>query len=202
LSAGASSGDLGRVALGMAVFGLTMAIPFVFLSLVPDRVKAMPKSGEWMHTLKVTLGFVEVAAALKFLSNVDLVWNWGWLSRELFLFLWMGIFVVAALYLLGLVHLEGESRREISPGRMIAALSFFLFSIYCGYGALGNSLDSVMSALIPPYSNREPGAISQAEGGAAATARGHVIVKDDYAAAIAQAKREKKLVLVNFTGFT
>ena len=203
LATGAASGDLGRVALGMGVFGATMAVPFVFLSLVPDRVKAMPRSGEWMHVLKVTLGFVEVAAALKFLSNVDLVWNWGWLSRELFLFLWLGIFLAAAMYLFGLVRLKDEGTNEIGPKRMVAALGFFLFAIYCGYGALGNSLDPIMLSLVPPYSNREaPATIGRADGGADEVAKDHVIVKDDYAAAVARAAREKKLVFVNFTGFT
>lgn len=195
LSTGASSGDLGRVALGMAVFGATMAIPFVFLSLVPDRVKAMPRSGEWMHTLKVTLGFVEIAAALKFLSNVDLVWQWGWLSRELFLFLWLGIFLTAALYLFGLIKLKDEATLEISPGRMVAGLLFFLFSIYCGFGALGNSMDPIMSALIPPYSSRTGASVGQVP-------KGRAIVEDDYATALARAKRENKGLLVNFTGFT
>ena len=73
----------------MGVFGLTMAVPFVILSMVPRRLAAMPQAGEWMNMLKVFLGFVELAAALKFLSNADLVWGWGFLSRELFLVLWM-----------------------------------------------------------------------------------------------------------------
>ena len=201
LATGATSGDLARVALGMAVFGATMAVPFVLLSLVPDRVKAMPRAGEWMHVLKVTLGFVEVAAALKFLSNVDLVWGWGWLSRELFLFLWLGIFLAASAYLFGLVRLKDEGSHEIGPRRMVAALGFFLFSIYCGYGAFGNTLDPVMTALAPPYSNRTHAtAIGRAD--ATAAQRGPTIVKDDYLGALALAQREKKGLLVNFTGFT
>ncbi len=197
LSTGASSGNLGRVALGMAVFGLTMAIPFMALSMVPGKVKALPRSGEWMHTLKVTLGFVEIAAALKFISNVDLVWKWGFLSRELFLFLWMGIFVVAALYLFGLIRLQGESTHEISPGRMLAGLFFALFSFYCAYGAVGNAMDPIMTAIIPPYSN------SSAGGGAkSAAADRHTIVEDDYEGALALARDQGKRLLVNFTGIT
>jgi thiol:disulfide interchange protein len=94
LSLGASGGDIGRVALGMGVFGATMAVPFVLLSLVPGALTSMPKSGEWMHTIKVFLGFLELAAALKFLSNADLAWRWDSLPRELFLYLWAGIFAV------------------------------------------------------------------------------------------------------------
>ncbi len=197
LSTGASSGNLGRVALGMGVFGLTMAVPFMFLSMVPGKVKALPRSGEWMHTLKVTLGFVEIAAALKFISNVDLVWDWHFLSRELFLFLWMAIFVVTALYLFGLIRLQGESTHEISPGRMLAGLFFALFSFYCAYGAVGNKMDPLMTAIIPPYSNASGGGL-----GKSAAADKHTIVEDDYDAALALARDQGKRLLVNFTGIT
>ena len=97
LALGAQGGDYGRLVLGMAVFGLTMAVPFVFLSLVPGKLQAMPRSGEWMNTLKVFLGFVEVAAALKFISNADMAWRWEWLSRELFLYTWAGVLLMAGL---------------------------------------------------------------------------------------------------------
>jgi thiol:disulfide interchange protein DsbD len=195
LSIGAGGPGTGRVALGMAVFGLTMAVPFMLLSLVPARVKAMPRSGEWMNTFKVTLGFVEIAAALKFLSNSDLVWQWSWLSRELFLFLWVAIFGVAALFLFGLIPLKGP-QTGVSPARMSAGLAFALFTLYCWSGATGSSMDAAMTAIIPPYSNRP-----EAVGGAVENKR-HVVVADDYEAARARAIAEKKLLLVNFTGWT
>lgn len=194
LSIGATDGSAGRVALGMAVFGLTMAVPFALLSLLPARIKAMPRSGEWMNTFKVTLGFVEIAAALKFLSNTDLVWHWGWLSRELFLFLWVAIFVVAALYLFGLIPLKGPTQ-GIAPARMTAGLAFALFAAYCWTGATGSRMDAIMTALVPPYTNRPTGS-----GGAEEPV--HAIVVDDYEAARARAIAEKKLLLVNFTGWT
>jgi thiol:disulfide interchange protein DsbD len=202
LSTGASSGGLGRIALGMAVFGMTMAIPFVWLSMVPGKIKSIPKSGEWMHTLKVFLGFVEVAAALKFLSNVDLVWGWGILSRELFLFLWFAIFAVAAMYLFAMFRLKDEYGEEeaasISPKRMVGAFGTSLFAVYCLYGALGHTLDPVMTALAPNYSTR----IGGGSEGATATAKEHVIIKDDFEGALARAKAENKFLLANFTGFT
>ena len=151
-----------------------------------------------MHVLKVTLGFVEIAAALKFVSNVDLVWGWGFLSRELFLVLWMGIFLVAAVYLFGLIRLKDERSTEISPGRMVAGLLFALFGLYCGYGSLGNSMDPIMTAIIPNYSGR----IAAAEGGGGSAATAHTIIKDDYEGALERARAEGKLLLVNFTGFT
>ena len=92
--------DVGRIVIGMGVFGLTMATPFVLLSLLPGKMQAMPQAGAWMDTLKVFLGFVEVAASLKFFSNTDIVWGWEVLSREAFLILWVLIFLGAAIYLI------------------------------------------------------------------------------------------------------
>ena len=200
LSTGASQGGVGRIALGMGVFGLTIALPFMALSMVPEKVKALPKGGEWMKTLKVFLGFVEVAAALKFLSNADLVWGWGWLSRELFLFLWTGIFLVAMAYLFGWVRMKDEYGSEdeatVSPKRMVGGFATGLFAMYCLYGGLGHSVDPVMTAIIPNYSSKIGGGEGPAE------QIGHAIIKDDFEAAVARAKQEGKLVLVNFTGFT
>ncbi|MFN7964702.1 MAG: cytochrome c biogenesis protein CcdA [Acidobacteriota bacterium] len=199
LSVGAQQGQLLRIALGMAVFGLTMAIPFVLLSLLPGRLGAMPRSGEWMHHLKVFLGFVEIAAALKFISNSDLVWGWGFLTRELFLVLWFGIFLAAALYLFGLVRLEGDSA-EIRPMRMSGALVTLLFSLYCGYGALGHELDSVMTAIAPNYSRPLAGTSQSSAGQRPADS--HTIVVDDYDAARETALQQARPLLVNLTGHT
>ncbi len=198
LALGATDGS-GRVALGMAAFGLTMAIPFVALALVPGRLSSLPRSGEWMNTLKVTLGFVEIAAALKFVSNADLAWNWRWLSRELFLTLWAGIFLIAGIYLLGMIRFKGENG-DIGPGRLVGGLSMILFGFYCGAGALGNRLDAtVMAAMAPPYSNRVQAA---AGGGATGAESGRSIIEDDYEKARQLAIAQGKRLFVNFTGDT
>jgi thiol:disulfide interchange protein DsbD len=191
------AGSLGRIVLGMGTFGLTMAVPFVLLSMVPRRLGSMPRSGEWMHVLKVFLGFVELAAALKFVSNADLVWQWRVLSRELFLVLWMGIFLAAAGFLFGLVRLEGEAQAPIGPGRMVWATATLLFALYCGYGMLGHDLDRVMTAIVPNYSSQL--ALGAGRGSARA---GHPIVVDDYDLARARAEAEGRALLVNFTGHT
>jgi thiol:disulfide interchange protein DsbD len=195
LSLGATGGGLGRVALGMATFGATMAIPFVFLSLVPSALSKMPSSGEWMHTIKVFLGFVELAAALKFLSNADLGWNWEALPLELFLYLYAGIFGVAGLFLLGRIHLKGDSAEGIGPTRLVFGLATLLLAIYCVYGATGHKLDRVMIAIAPPYSGREAVATAKAS-------EGRVIISDDYEAALARARAEGKPLFINFTGVT
>ncbi|RMH02631.1 MAG: hypothetical protein D6702_08305 [Planctomycetota bacterium] len=194
LSFGAAGGDLLRVALGMAVFGLTMAVPFVLLSLVPGRIQAMPRSGEWMNTLKVTLGFVEVAAAMKFLSNTDIVWGWGILPRERFLLLWAVIFLAAALYLAGVLPWKGGRPERVGRRRALSGILLALFAAYCLHGWTGARLDNVMTAIVPNYSFRR-------DGGERAVAR-HEIVVDDYQAALASARAQGRKVLVNFTGYT
>ena len=207
LSVGATGegASLSRIALGMATFGATMAIPFVALSLVPGRLSSIPSAGAWMNTLKVSLGFVELAAALKFISNADLVLQWHFLSRELFLIAWMGIFLTGALYLFGLIRLKGESG-EIGAGRFVSAIGFLMFALYMGYGASGRELDRVMVAIAPPYS----GAFVAGAGAGLITAgdaagvqsREHVIFVDDYDGAVAAALSADKLLMVNFTGHT
>jgi thiol:disulfide interchange protein DsbD len=206
LAAGASGGMV-RTVLGMGVFGLTMAVPFVLLSMVPRRLAAMPRAGEWMHVLKVFMGFVELAAALKFLSNADLVWQWGFLTRELFLVLWAAIFAVAGLFLLGMIHLKGESHDGIGPGRLVAGTMTILMAAYCTYG-LRHELDSVMTSIVPNYS-KPLGVVgaggsggSGGHGDEAIVRRDHTIVRDDYDEARRLAAAEGKALLVNFTGHT
>ncbi len=180
----------GKIALGMGVFGLTMAAPFVLLSLLPAKLQSLPRSGEWMHTIKVYLGFVELAAALKFLSTAEMVWEFGVLPIELFLFLWAGLFGAAAAYLFGWIRLAGEPKEGIGPlQRCFATLTLF-FALYCVYGALGHRLDWIMTAIIPNYRAGE------------SIASSHIIVKDDYARALVLAREKKTTLLVNFTGFS
>ena len=188
----------------MGVFGFTMAVPFVALSLVPGKLQRMQGSaGEWMDVLKVFLGFVELAASLKFFSNSDVIWKWGILSREIFLMAWFGIFLVAALFLWNQIKLKGESEDRIGAGRLTGGLLSFLFSLYCGMGVIGYQLDDIMTAIIPPYSSeRLAGIGGGAAAGGHASEQGHVIVEDDLELAKATAVEEDKLVLVNFTGHT
>ncbi|MEO6597831.1 MAG: cytochrome c biogenesis protein CcdA [Planctomycetota bacterium] len=188
LLAGVAEGGYGRVALGMGVFGLTMAAPFVFLALLPGRVKALPKSGDWMTTLKVSLGFVELAAALKFFSNVDLARGWHMLPRESFLMIWAFVFVLLALFLFGLMGHRGAPVVGTSATRTSVGLASLAFAFYCLFGTMGFALDPIMTAFEPPYRLRP---VDE-----------HTIVKDDYEAATALAERDNKYVLVNFTGFT
>lgn len=192
LSVGADGGDITRIILGMGVFGLTMAIPFVILSLIPGKIQAMPSAGEWMNTLKVFLGFVEIAAALKFISNADLVWNWGILSWEIFLGATALIFVGAAIYLSGVLQ-RGEFKPKVGPVRLFGAVASLAFAAYMGFGFMGGKMDSVTVSLAPPYHSSWGFGVQHPI---------HTIVKDDWELAIETAISEDKLLLVNFTGVT
>lgn len=202
-AAGGEEGGMLRVALGMGVFGLTMAIPFTVLAMVPGKIQALPSSGEWMDTLKVSLGFIELAAALKFFSNVDLVWGWGFLSRELFLLLWAVIFVLGGAYLMGWIRVKGHVTDAISSGRMLGATGFLLFGAYCWHGYTGDSMDNIMTAIIPPYSSAPTagfGGTAPSHGASPSTSVRAMVV-DDHEQALALAVTESKPVLINFTGF-
>ncbi len=177
------SGETWRATLGMAVFGLTMALPFVLLALLPGRVKQLPRSGEWMNTLKVSLGVVELAAALKFFSNAEYVEELHILPRETFFGIWIALFVALAGFLWGIVP-----RAAVGNGRRVGGLASLVFAGYCLYGALGYKLDFVMTALAPAYGARD---VSR-----------HELVVDDYERARALALQQDKLLLVNLTGFT
>lgn len=186
-----------KVAVGMGIFGLTMAIPFMALSLAPTKVKAMPKSGEWMETLKISLGFVELAAAFKFVSMVDIYFGWDALPRELFLMLWAAVFGLWALYLFGVLRKAGTPSMGVGNGRMAGGMIVTLLATYFLFGAMGNRMDKIMTGFVPAYSNR---IVMKGERGGPKV-QGHVIVKDDPQKAIEVAKAEDKLVLYNFTGF-
>jgi thiol:disulfide interchange protein len=194
-----------RVAFGMAVFGFTMAAPFVFLSLMPGKVRAMPRSGEWMETLKVSLGFVELAATLKFVSMVDIALDWNAMPRELFLLLIAAIFLMWAMYLFGILRKAGSANEGVGGGRMATGMAVVLFATYLLFGAMGYRLDFYMTAFAPPYSapmvEARSGATASGGGGEARVSASHTIIKDDGDRALEVAKAEDKLLLYNFTGF-
>jgi cytochrome c biogenesis protein CcdA len=193
-----------RVGIGMAIFGLTMAAPFVLLSLMPTKVKAMPRSGEWMETLKVSLGFVELAAAFKFVSMVDFAFGWQILPRELFLLLWTAIFGLWAMYLFGILRKAGTPNEGVSGGRMAGGMAVTLLATYFLFGALGYRLDFYMTNFVPGYSAESVLARHDGKAGGEkghAVAGKHRIVLDDDVRAVELAKVEDKLLLYNFTGF-
>jgi len=193
-SGAAEGGGLMRVIMGMGVFGLVMATPFVFLSLVPGRLQTMPKAGGWMNTLKVFMGFVEVAAAMKFFSNADVVWKWNILSVQVFLLICIAIFIGAAIYLVVSNRKSGSN----SPLQYGIAVMTLLLAGFLGTYLNGRPAGKLMSAILPPYHHD---GLAKAFGDKRHYAR-HDIIKDNLAEAVALAKAQNKQVLLNFTGET
>ena len=159
LLAGALSSDGGawQLTAGMAGFGVALALPFALFAAFPGWMKSLPKSGGWLNSVKVVLGFLELALALKFLSNADLVKHWGLLKIEPFLGLWIIIFVGLGLYLLGRIKFPHDSPiKKLSMGRIGLAVASFAFAIYLGTGFIydndAGSLRSLklLSGLAPP----------------------------------------------------
>ncbi len=204
LASVAHQGSL-QVGFGMAIFGLTMAIPFVALALLPTKVKAMPKSGEWMDTLKVSLGFVELAAALKFISMVDIALGWQVLNRELYLALTATILFIWVAFLFGFLPKKGQPYEGVSGARQGTGILVSLLAVYLLMGSNGQRLDLITTSFIPAYHGAYIGPQFEGGGGGgdgeAKQSKGHTIVKDDPAGALQVAKTEDKLLLYNFTGF-
>lgn len=142
-------GHIWEPMVGMTGFGLAFAMPFTVLAGTPQLLKKLPRSGEWMDTFKVTLGFLELALALKFLSNADLVWHLGILDREVYLSLWITLFLFLSLYLLGKIPLKGATPTEIGVGRLLLSMGSFSLALYLFTGLWGAPL-KFFSGLLPP----------------------------------------------------
>lgn len=182
--------------LGMLTFSLAFALPFFFLSLFPQSLSALPKSGGWLNSVKVVMGFMELAAALKFLSNVDLVWGWGFLSREVFIAAWIALFLLCGIYLLGKIRLPHDTPLEtIGPGRLLASTGFLTFSLFLLTGLFGAPLGE-FDAFFPPYGSQ--GSITQVRGGNRAP---DLDWNDDYQQALAKAEASGRNVFIDFTGY-
>ena len=159
LLAGSFTGDSGawELTAGMGGFGLALGLPFSLFAMFPNILEKLPKSGGWLNTIKVTLGFIELALALKFLSNADLVAHWGILKIELFLGLWIIIFLLLGIYLLGKIRFPNEQTpKKISSFRLFSAILVFGFSVYLASGLIYdkkresyNALP-LLSGLAPP----------------------------------------------------
>jgi thiol:disulfide interchange protein DsbD len=141
--------SLGRVTVGMTAFGATMAAPFVLLALFPARIQSIPRSGEWMNTLKVFLGFILLAACLVFFAKADQGWELEWFSREPFLVLCTVIFAAAGLYLLGLIRLKDEEAKGIGSLRMLAGLAALAIALYFHLGSTGYRLHWIVESFLP-----------------------------------------------------
>lgn len=150
-----SEGALLGPAVGMLGFSIALAIPFMIFAFFPFLLKEMPKSGGWLNTIKVSLGFLELALAFKFLSNVDLAYHWGILDREVFLAIWIVIFGLFGIYLLGKLRFNGDSEvKFISVTRLFFAITVLSFTMYMIPGMWGAPLRA-LSAWLPPSTTQD-----------------------------------------------
>jgi thiol:disulfide interchange protein DsbD len=203
----ASNGGLAPI-IGMLGFSLAIALPFMLFAMFPGWLNAMPKSGGWLNTVKVSLGFLELAFAFKFLSNADLVLQKHWLERELFIAIWIAVFAAWALYLFGKYMLphDYEKADKIGVGRLMMAIIVSTFTFYMIPGLWGAPL-KILSGLTPPMTYAESasgfgnGSSSSTELPEHAHLGPHgIIAFEEYEYGLAYAKQVGKPVLLDFTG--
>ena len=201
----ASRGEWQRPAVGMLLYAVTFALPFVVLALVPRWLGRLPRGGAWLGRVKAVMGFIEIAAAAKFVSNADLVWNWNVFTHDVVLGIWIVCALAVTFYLLGAFRLPHEPAPEargprpllpaLTPLRGGLAVAFLAFGMWLATGLTGRPLGTLESFL-PPEGGLPP-----------VVASGAVPVElhwmlNDLPGALALAKREHRRVFIDFTGYT
>lgn len=187
----AVSGNILGPAIGMLGFAIALAIPFVLFAIFPSWLTNLPKSGGWLNSVKVVLGFLELALALKFLSVADLAYGWGIFDREVFLVLWIVIFTLLGIYLLGKLKFPGDNDlRHITVPRLFLSIVSLAFAIYMVPGLWGAPLKAT-SAFSPPLYTQDFNLYN-----------GEVHARTmDYETGVAMAKQQDKPVLIDFSGY-
>ncbi len=204
-----SGGEFLRPLIGFTAFGLALGLPFGLFAWFPTYLNKLPKSGNWMHVLKVSFGFIEIALSFIYLSKVDMAYHWQILSRDVFLAIWIVLFAVLGFYLLGKIKLHAEhDDAPISVGRLLMGMLFLAFSLYMVPGLWGAPLKG-LSAFLPNYSE------FRINHGASEKARSSSNKKYadlfeaphgldmyfDYDEALEAARQEQKPLFVDFTGW-
>ena len=201
LLAAASAGSWLRPIAGMAVFSGAFASPFVLLAVFPGLLESMPRSGAWMNAVKVTLGFVEIAAAIKFLSNADLVWGLNVISRPLAIALTVVIFALTAMYLFGRIRVPSDARAapvRVGVGRAVFGVAFLAFAIYLVPGILG----AQRTAFDPYFPPRRATDIALLAPDRHAVDADDGWIVDDRDAAFELALTSARPVFIDFTGYS
>jgi len=219
LAAAATKGDRLAPAIGMFGFSLALALPFTLFALFPSALKSLPKSGGWLNSIKVVLGFLELGFSLKFLSNVDLAYHWNWFDREVFLSIWIALGILLGLYLIGKIKFShDDDLPHLSVPRTFFAIGTFAFVFYMIPGLWGAPL-KVISGFLPPPATQDFD-LTRSSGGANSAPVQNVSIKDkkyedvfrrgkhdglnewyDYEQALQVSKELKKPILIDFTGW-
>ncbi|WP_158820275.1 protein-disulfide reductase DsbD [Granulicella sp. S156] len=191
----ASQGNWRWPLVGMAGFSFVFALPFFLLALAPQLMTQMPKAGGWMNSVKVVMGFLEIAAAMKFLSNADLIWHWNIFTRSAVLCIWASCLLMIVAYLLGWFRLNHDSdRSHVSGAGVVFSLIFLAGSIWLLNGLAGKSLGE-LEAFLPPIqvsaTNSTPVASTETPW-----------ILNDLPRGLAEAKSQGKPIFIDFTGYT
>lgn len=181
----ASQGEWFWPIIGMLIFSLAFASPFFFLALFPHYLTKLPQSGGWLNSVKVVMGFLELAAAFKFISNTDLVWNWNIFTYEVVLYLWALIMLLTGLYIFGLIKFKNDSPVTFSVQRSLFALSFILFGTYLAAGNHGYDINGNIKSYLPPKKYQS-----------------NLIWNNNLNDAFIIAKEQNKNIFIDFTGVT
>ena len=186
----ATQGEWTWPLVGMFGFATAFAAPFFVLALFPPLLQALPRAGGWLNAVKVVMGFLELAAAMKFLSNADLAWRWALVTREVFVSVWIALAVLAAIYILGRIQFPHDTPVEsVSAPRLLLATGCLAFGCWLSTGLFGQRLGE-LDAYVPPkpYPGQEPGV--------------ELSWLEDWDAAQAEAQRVGKPLFVDFSGYT
>lgn len=207
----ASQGEWQRPLVGMLVYAIVFALPFVALAIVPRWIGRLPRSGAWLGRIKAVMGFVELAAVAKFISNADLVWNWNIFTHDVVLGIWVGLSLIVTFYMLGAFRLphepllpaasestRGSANRglpQISAARALPALAFMALGMWLATGLTGGTLGTLESFL-PPVGGQPP-AVNSADVPAELHWR-----LNDLPGALALARQQNRRVFIDFSGYT
>ncbi|MCC7431319.1 thioredoxin family protein [bacterium] len=197
-----SQGSLVMPIVGMTVFATVFALPFFVLALFPQMIASLPKSGGWLNSTKVVMGFIELAAALKFLSNTDLIFQWEIVTRPFMLTSWVVIFALTGFYILGKLRLPHDSKLEvITVPRLFLSMFFLTASLYLSRGLIGEPLHSWVDSYLPPE-NYGVSTAQNKESGKKQLAIHELKWFDEYSKGLEKAKETGKPIFIDFTGYT
>lgn len=211
VQAASGGNQLGPV-VGMLGFSLAIALPFTLFAAFPGWMNSLPKSGGWLNTVKVVLGFLELAFAFKFLSNADLVLQLHLIEREVFIAIWIAVFGVLSMYLFGKIQLPHDSElKSISVGRLLLALLSLSFTVYMIPGLWGAPLKLISAFPPPQHYSESPYGVGNAQGGGISSvetlpegahlmAPHNIVAFNDYDLGLTYAKSVGKPVMLDFTG--
>ena len=194
----ASQGEWFWSLIGMIVFSTAFATPFFFLALFPQYLAKMPQSGGWLNSVKVVMGFLEMAAAFKFFSNTDLIWNWGFFTHTSVLAVWTIITFLTGLYILGLIRLPHDSHREtVSVPRLMLSTFFLTFGLYLGTGLFGQPIHGLIISYLPPKVNAQSNISGEG-----------MDIHEDFVwhksleTGLSEAQDSRNPIFIDFTGYT